>query len=205
MLESPKLDTLRDFRQRYNGTYGFYVKDDKTKIPVRINEANERAVSFTDKLGMAYTANLDAGVNFEFVPVTKRLFKHDSKLYYCQRVPAHQFRRGICDENTQVVYLQKGKWKVTNFDFDIFGSSQQDVGDLKKEVEAFKATAKVTTLVLSKFFGISDGRVFFFDQAIGIYRRKENKILLDDAMFLQELKDTLARANIQFTVEIGSD
>lgn len=101
------------FNQRYNNTYGMWVDNvNKIRKLVKITAISEDngSLSFVDSRGVKSTLYSDVkeDMGFEFVPPIRRWYPH--KTYGAvlgYRVPAHQFRRGLCDDNYSVVYFDK--------------------------------------------------------------------------------------------------
>src|SRR5690348_12047969 len=101
MLETFQSATSRDFRQRYTGSYGFYtIPLSKKRILVYLSEVGEDTAHFLDENSAKYTAKADQAVEFEFIPVKKKLFSYNDQLYLAQRRPARMWSRGVNPQNT---------------------------------------------------------------------------------------------------------
>ena len=110
MFEKFTTKDCTDFKQRYAGTYGFFVtKDTKTLVrleKIRTNqEVNNPVVEFVDRDGLKYVLRADSEddcIGFEFLPPKSRYHNLSVGAVLVSRIPARQYARGICDRNTSI-------------------------------------------------------------------------------------------------------
>lgn len=190
----------QDFRARYQGTYGYYVNPDNAqKVPVYVANCNQHKVTFQDIEGRDLFANVDTGIEFEFIPLDRGFFQTiNGKVYYLQRVPARQWKRGICYDNTQV-------HELTN-------NLRSDVPNLLEVIaklrpidcaESWYLFNGKVPVALSKHFAIStEGRLYFYNKSIGTVDHKTDTIKLVNDMLQQELTDLFRRNNISVTITL---
>ena len=114
-IESP------NFRQRYQGTFGFFRKGEK-KILVQLNSittGDSRAlVDFSDRNGIKYklySDSDDASVGFEFIPPKCQYHDTTEGTFLVKRIAAKQYLRGICDRNTSIRTVN-GNARTVGFD-----------------------------------------------------------------------------------------
>jgi hypothetical protein len=194
MKDSLTSTNAADFSQRYTGTYGWLHLDNKRDF-VYVSDVNRRACYFNKGTDVAYHANADVGVIFEFIPVDRGWFNAvDGNVYFLQRRPARQFKRGIADTNT-LIYNEK--LSNVGISYKILSTIFVDGFDNWQFKDFSKPQA------LSKHFAITDkdGTLMLYDTKIGQY--KTNIITLDSSLFAQELQDTLRRKNIDVRVIVN--
>lgn len=201
MIESPGRDNISDFKQRYQGVIGWFVRDNGTKVPVIVSYVSSSKVTFKDAKDGEYFANLDAGVKFEFLPCQRAWINTDEGPLLLQRIPARQFKRGVCSDNTSIhqllssgPYPTGGAWSSTAF------KALAETVDYATAVDAF-LQAKCPSVALSKHFAVGpDDSVWFYSIKIGTFNRKENKVSLSSSLVLQEFSDMVRRNNYTFKV-----
>jgi hypothetical protein len=178
----------RDFRQRYDESWGFYTVPTSNARILVLMSVGETFVDFRDQKGNKYTAYPDTGVTFDFIPVSKRLFIHDGRLLLQQRTPARMWARGINRQNTRMVNVaaQSG----VRLDFDNITAAQ--------EPEKYQHVGNIH--LLSYLFGIVDDVVYIYDRPIGRWDDKTNRITLDEPLFVQELSDLVKKLQLHWSV-----
>lgn len=189
------LDTLtdansRDFNARYAGTFGWLQWDGKSRL-VHIVDVTERDVIYrlTDK-GMDMNIVRNSGVQFEFTQIDRGFYNgSDGVVYHLARVPARQWKRGICRGNTNINSLSSG----------LFNDVKMTVDKLKiilanKDNYNWHKDAVVNETALSRHFAISGQMVYFHRVDIGVLKNT-NSIKLNSRgeTVKQELQDTLNR------------
>lgn len=189
-----------DFRARYQGTYGYFIDPDNGKrTPVFVSGANANKVTFIDADGRNLFANVDAGIEFEFIPVDRGFFQTiDNHVYYLERVPARQWKRGICFENTKVCLL-KENLKLVQPDLLQLISKVAPINC----VNSWAAWSTSRPVALSKHFAIStEQRLYFYNKCIGTVDHKEKVIKLANDMLQQELSDLFRRNNMEVSISV---
>lgn len=182
MIAPFEANSVSDFRQRFEGTYGYYVnpKNDEN-ILVRLDRVREDRVSFVDRHGISYYALADQGVVFKFIPVAKKLFVYNTRLTCAFRRPQRQYKRGVCSQNTIFMDVLNGSEVQVSF------------GALEEY-----SNASPSDKLLSQQFGISGGYLFLYSKPIGSVRG--NKITLEFPCFKQELLDTIHHNKLNYTL-----
>jgi hypothetical protein len=186
----------QDFKARYVNTFGWLLKDDGTRELVHVENSNEDRVYFNAGGGKSYHANVDAGVHFEFIPVNRGWFNAtDGNVYYLQRQPARQWKRGICDSNTAM-------WSITNMNapLKVTLAKLQTIFVEGWNNWQIKNISQIP-YAISRAFAISPTQlVYFYNQPVGTY--SNGVISLDDTSIYQELSDTIRRRYLGIKVEI---
>lgn len=188
-----------DFRQRYQGTYGFYTRGGKKKL-VRLAavDIDGGVVTFTDKDGASFTLHANAAeddIGFEFI--TPKACWHNTKegAYMVKRVAQRQYQRGISESNTSVTSGKNMKGVYVDFNclHNIF----------ECPVTIKEASAKGHSFAISDQFFVGEQKLWLFDQAVGAKSVKDGAytIKLDDpVMFGTEVRDAFRRANLEAVV-----
>lgn len=202
MKDSLTSQNHQDFRQRYQGTFGWLLQDDK-KTFVLINSVDHRAVTFVTSKGQELFANVDGGINFEFIPVNRGWFNTLKDVVYLYRHPARQFNRGISSGNTGAkVFLSTGQLNDISTTMKVLSPVFEHEVSYSKAWEEFCNKSRVN-VAISKHFAIcgNNNRVFFDNQECGEYHPPGSKggnqtnmlIQLSEPSIGQEVRDALRR------------
>lgn len=191
MRDTCSRSSIRDFRQRYQGTIGSFIKDDGSKMFVWITEVTDRQVEFQDTGGNTYTAVHDNGVTFEFTQVPLGWFNSSKGPLFVCRKPARQYQRGISSGNTYI--MLGGSWRG-------IGVNLETIADIYTYSEKYSPT--MVAWALSKHFAYYGTRFYFYDTDIGAIDPKTNVIKLKTNLYVQEVSDCVKRTGLPFTVEV---
>ena len=214
MFEKFTSQDAADFRQRYQGTYGFFKQGDK-KILVRLERINsergQKSVEFVDKDStkyMLYADSDDPSIGFEFLP--PKIAYHNTKgrgTYLLKRIPHRQYLRGICDRNTAIATVL-GSMVPVDFTFlGLLFGEKASVNEAFYEALTNKGK-KERSFALSSQFAISldKGMIYCLGRSIGnvsIPTQPETKLIikLDDfELWTTEINDAARRADIKVEV-----
>lgn len=211
MFEKFNSTNSENFRQRYQGTYGFYRDGSGKRTLVKVVSVDDQRVEFVDARGVDYRLHADntSGIGFEFLPPKSVYYATTSgNVYLVLRVAARQFLRGICDKNTRVYKLYKGGLLGVRVDFtslaDIYlNQVPYNAASLPLD-KITLANADAPGLALSHQFAMCLGLVYLFDKTIGTYTVNNTQInitLYDRGLWGTELGDSLTAMGLQFTIE----
>lgn len=79
MIDTPTHKNLSDFKQRYQGVMGWLNPDKpESKCAVYVSSVTTSKVAFRDEKNNEYYANVNTGVQFEFLP-TQRAWYNTKK------------------------------------------------------------------------------------------------------------------------------
>lgn len=196
MFEKFLSTNVGDFRQRYRGTYGFFIKD-KVRQLVQLTDVSQdrRQVSFENKDGTAFLLNVDAedGIGFEFLPPKSAWHNTVKGPMLVSRVAARQYQRGICSANTSI--RQPGGRNI--------GVSFASLGPIfdGKEITV-AAASRGESFALSPHFAVAcdHGALYLFNQNIGTVAKKDDHFVVGlekESMFMTEIQDAFRRANLK--------
>lgn len=200
MIDSPTTANLQDFKQRYSGVLGWYIsQDDKSRTLVTVSNVSSERVTFKDQVGGTYYANVNGGVQFEFLPVEKGWHNTQEHCYFLSRIPARQWKRGICADNTSIrrgdVILGLSYGEVDTWAgsiFKVFSYTGSVINCVREFMEG-----KRNSVALSNHFALVQGRILLHNIIIGSYHSDNKKLLiLEKDIMVQELTDTLRRLNL---------
>lgn len=197
MRDTLTRDNVRDFTARYNKTFGWFLGESK-RVLVRVEGVGDSRVQFQDINGTNYFAAAGQGVMFEFLPVTKGLYNTaDDRVIFVSRVPARQWHRGICAQNTQM-FEYSPRYSGNLIDVNINNVSQvfESKVDVNKRIERYLKSA--LPVALDKHFALAHGQVLFMNHRIGSITG--DKISLANPMFRQELSDVIRRNSFPLTI-----
>lgn len=197
MKEEFKSDFWSDFRQRYQGTYGWFEKDNHEKLLVYLRQVDEDRLSFQDKDGFKFTANADQGNTFTFIPVVRGCFNYgENGVVVTRRLPARMWKRGVCDENTSIFSLDKQRALSVTFPTleGVFGNKPNTA------FARFKQTLTGNAAIDNVFSVVGDG-LYLYENRIGEYANREFTLTSD--LFQQEVNDLVNRHHFPIIVSVG--
>jgi len=190
MLETFQSRNSRDFRQRYQNSWGFFKTESGERLLVVMRDIGDHTASFEDARGARYKARADTDVEFEFIPVNKRLFIHDDNLMYVGRVPARMFSRGVNEQNTQIVALPQMREEALTF--------QNILSAFASEHAPVEQSHTRQAFTLSDTFGVTSGILYVYQHQIGTWDSVQKQVKVTDKMFVQEIKDLLAQYSLPY-------
>jgi hypothetical protein len=192
MIDTLRSDNAGDFSQRYVDTYGWLYLNGK-KTLVYIADCGRGRATFTMGDTPTFHVNVDSGLEFEFIQVDRGWFNTtDGKLYFLQRHPARQFKRGISASNTVVRDFRLNPVSLT---YSLLASVFDPTFNYwnKKDLD--------TNGALSKHFAVINGSIMFYTEFIGKYA--DGVVTLTSTLFQQEFQDLLRRKNIDVKVVVN--
>jgi hypothetical protein len=191
MIDTPTSNNIADFKQRYSGVFGWLLSEGVKKL-VYISGVNSKQVTFTDAEGGNYFANINAGVEFEFAPVMRGWYNTPEGVFYMCRIPARQWKRGVCVDNTHVgaggspdYQLVGDAWNKAVFSI-LSVSNPYKINDLQYTA-------------YSKHFANVYGRLYLYTKPIGVV--VDNHVKLASPLFRQEFMDMCRRRNLEMVIE----
>lgn len=197
MIEEFKSNGWKDFQQRYQGVYGWFEKEDKSQLLVKLTVVTENELVFTDKNKLRFSAIADQGNKFSFLPVVRGLYNTERGVVYVSRIPAKQYRRGICQDNTSILDVATGAPLDVGFNMleGIYGYSQQPA------ITSFKRLGGGNA-ALDNTFAVVDNSVYVYNVKIGVYDAPKAKFILSNKLFQQEMTDVCTRLQLPLLVDV---
>ena len=196
MLASPSDGSIDDFIQRYESTYGWYLNPETSKevfgLIASISIGSD-SIYFRTR-NADFSLSIDANPTFKFLPVRRGWYTSSTnKLYYLERIPARQWKRGVCSANTAAYefltsaqFLYSTRLGLSLLE-DLFTEREQE-----KNVQSLIKN-KNPYVRLSSHFVISYDTIWFYKYAVGTINRDNMVVKLKNNIVLQELKDVSNR------------
>jgi len=183
-----------DFRQRYEGTYGFYRDEKGTKLLAWLTSITDNVCMFTDARGLEYKLNVDAqkDIGFEFLPPKAGYFNTDKGAMLVQRVAQRQFQRGISGKNISINLLHKGMLIAQRIDFPLIERLYDKALSTKDAKALFEKGGSPSWAVSSQFCLGDTRHVWVLAETIGKYRKEGEKYIVslnEKCLFRTELTD----------------
>jgi hypothetical protein len=210
MFEKFTAIDARDFRQRYQGSYGFFVNrasgERRLVQLANINTESRRpTVKFIDKNGIDFSLSSDHAdeLGFEFIP-PRSCWKNTSKYgaLLSRRVATRQYIRGLHENNTvfEVPAIQN---IVVGFD-SIDSLYTQKVPSFAELLVQYKGDLSNGYAALSDYFALGIvNRVMCLDKVIGNYAMNNGEFIVEltSPLMQTELVDAFKRNNLKVVIK----
>jgi hypothetical protein len=205
MFEKFLRANAQDFRQRYEGTYGFYRDEKGKRMLAQLTGITEDVCLFVDARGLEYRLNVDAekDIGFEFLPPRSGYFNTKRGAMLVKRIAARQFQRGVTGKNVTILLLIAASLQLQRMGFSLLESVYEKNVSAKEALAMFQSL-ETPSVAISSSFGLDNaGVVWVLDEAIGTHTREGNtyKIKLNEKCpFKTELTDAFKALAVQATV-----
>jgi hypothetical protein len=184
-----------DFRQRYEGTFGFYTVDGKRKFLALLEsiDLDRHVVYFRDEKGVSYSVNADASrdIGFEFLPPASAFYNTEKGIFFMERVASRQFKRGVSSANMKAFLIKDNGFNQASISFPSLVPVYEQEVPLLRVAKDFKEN-KTYVMAISPNFLLCPVGLYVFKELIGNYNYK-NKLTLSPKgnQFATEVKDAL--------------
>lgn len=205
MFEKFLRENANDFRQRYEGTYGFYRDEKGKRLLAQLTAITEETCLFTDARGIEYRLNVDAekDIGFEFLPPRSGYFNTRRGAMLVKRVAVRQFQRGVTGKNVTISLLNSASLQLQRMGFSLLEAVYEKNVPAKDAVVLFHS-GEAPSVALSSSFGIDNaGFVWVLDEVIGTHQREGERYkvkLNDQCPFKTEIVDSFRALSIQAEV-----
>jgi hypothetical protein len=154
---------LRDF-----GETLCFLEDIVNKV---VDDMSVRCVTGTLSNGDLFSLPLwaDQPYEVEYVLPKKSLFVYEKQLHHLRRLPARQYHRGICQENTAIVSFSRGRWQGVELTATLL-QAYVDKPDIVLPTQA-SASKSSGPIMLSRRFALDpvNERVFCDTVVVGVF------------------------------------
>lgn len=210
MFEKFTTKDAADFKQRYQGTFGYFRKGEK-KTLVRLEDivtAGSKQVQFVTKDGIKCYLKPDSDddtVGFEFIPPKRGYHNTTEGAFLLTRIPARQYLRGICSRNTKILSVY-GTQKAIGFDsLHLLFECPITPKEMWDKILTQKQGSVERSVALSGQFAVSldHKEIYCLGEPIGKIAEEAGSLtvtLTDPSLWLVEVKDALRRAYINGVV-----
>jgi hypothetical protein len=190
MFEKFLTENAADFRQRYEGSFGFYRDENGKRMLSKLTSVG-RVCVFVDSRGVEYKLNPDSerNIGFEFLPPKASWYNVDEGAVLVRRVAARQFQRGLSSKNTNI-YLLSDRLREIKVDFPILEKIY-----LKSMTpqDAYRMWEKLPSVALSKQLALGKGGiVYLYENKIGTYAKKDSRLYVkldEPSLWKTEVQD----------------
>lgn len=197
MRDTYTSENHRDFNARYANTFGWLIQGSRQNLVQMLDGDAERFL-FTMGTAQTYTAYIDGGAVFEFIPVKMGWFNtKDGNIVFLERHPARQWKRGICQDNTWAYKWESYGVVAERITYQLLESIFVSPITTTKEYILEKIEAR-KPVAISQHFAIANGYVYFFKNTIGTM--KDNTIKLNNSNIKQELSDCIRRLGLEWSI-----
>jgi hypothetical protein len=195
---------LESFKQRYEGTYGFYRDEKKKRLLVRLESIVAQECVFVNADGIDFRLRPDTtrDIGFEFLPPKSAWYNTPRGAMWTQRLAQRQFSRGVTGKNLEIS-LMTGQFGVLRVDFTTLAEIYERPIAPK---DAMKALDEGKSVAISSAFALDPikARVYLFKELIGTFQRSEEKkisfTLYEPLNWKTEITDALTA--VGYTAEI---
>lgn len=208
MFEKFTLAGASDFRQRYNGTFGYFTRQGKrmlTQLRTVHSDGRSPCVEFIDKDDVEYKLmpdSQDETTGFEFLPPKSAWYNTDNAVpLLVTRIASKQYLRGICDRNTRVRDIHQ---KNQPINFATLGRIFDSKITPREAFEIMKdSKEKASGIAISPQFAVMPaGHIYCFEQVIGntTYSVESDQFrvnLSQKDLWIQEVTDAFRRSKIK--------
>lgn len=194
-----------NFRQRYEGTYGFYKVGDKRML-VRLTQISDNRCDFIDEKNIEWNVRADHpdNVGFEFLPPRSQWYNTKDGAMFTHRIANRQFQRGVCGKTLSISVLRGGTMMPARVDFSSLTAIYRDNISVQEALKL--GDEKSYSFAISPLFSLDpyNHQVRLYEEGIGSYSKSGKKFsfkLNEPQLWRTEITDAL-RA-VGYTAEIN--
>lgn len=204
MFEKFTTENADNFRQRYEGTFGFYRDGETNKrILTKLNYIRNDYCGFVDSRGVEYKLypNSEKDIGFEFIPPRSDYYNTVDGAVLVKRVAARQFQRGLSSKNTAIYQLESRGLDAARVDFPMLNKIYLNPVAIR---DAFAKKDSLPSVAISKQLALTEHTVYLFEKQIGTYAQKGTHFafkLEEPDLWRTEINDALK--SLHCTVEVA--
>jgi hypothetical protein len=193
MFEKFLSENIENFRQRYEGTFGFYRADGNKRLLVKLTAVSVSTCNFTDASGTTYNVDPDHpdDVGFEFLPPKSQWYNTPEGAVFTQRVASRQFQRGVTSKTLEIHLLRDQALYPMSVNFK---NLQPIYESPTTPRDALKKFGPKCSLAISGQFALDRGLVFLLKEPIGGYERDGSAFkfnLVERDLWKTEISDAI--------------
>lgn len=193
MFEKFLSENADNFRQRYEGTYGFY-RDGTKRLLVKLVSISPDQCQFVDGRDVMFSIRPDHpdNIGFEFLPPKAQWY--NTKIHgavHTQRLAHRQFQRGVTSKTLEIMRLKGGALHPIRVDFRNLSAIYEDG---MKPDEAFPSLKEGGSVAISGQFALGSGIVYLLKEPIGTYIQDGKRFtfkLEEPQLWRTEISDAL--------------
>lgn len=192
-------DNYDDINRYYRGTYVKFKETGDRLFYIR--DVGPQRVTGTDEEGTEFELflNHDDPYEVDYVLPHKSYFQLNKRACMLQRVPAKQYRRGICGENTRLTALGKtGNLVQVEIGFDALKAfvSKQAFPSIKT---VLTMKNKPLSVAISPRFAFvpETGQIYTDQLAVAVVSKKDNRVTVTREIFRPEVTQFVSDLNME--------
>ncbi len=208
MYDTLTSKNYEDFRQRYQGSYGWLSVEGQPERIVYISKVSASKVMFNTITDRDFFAFVDQDVRFKFLPIRRGWYKgHTNRPVLLTRIPARQYCRGISAANTTC--------STMSFDNRLLpcALSGELLEAIFNDAQQTIKYSRTEPCVLNKFFsfgslranpetGVSSRPVFFLEAKVATQTNNVVEFAKGWQHIKQEFSDSVRRAVLFNDIEV---
>jgi len=192
-------ENWRDIQKYYQGT--FVKFKEFGEVLHFINRVDPAGIVGTDADKEEFIVHLhdDQPYSFEYILPYKAVFQHGGDAYLLQRIPARQYKRGLCQENTSITKVASGERQSVNW--ALLGSFTTKQRYLTLN-EAIFGKGKQRTVALNRRMSYSKTYNYLYvDCKVIAIVDPDKKAIACNKLFLDELRELIAQDPFNITIK----
>lgn len=190
--------SYQDIEKYFMGTYVKF-KEFGDRL-FKITDGNPNHLTGVDQNDEEFELllNDDHPYEVDYVLPSRAVFQYKDRACLLQRVPARQYKRGLCDQNVRVVDVDIGESRQINFTILTAFVTKQKYFTF---TEAFKRKGKLKSYALNSrmSYTYSSSVLRIDTMNIGHYNSVDKKIHVHP-LFIFDIKEQLSQNNESFEV-----
>ena len=189
-----------DINKYYRHTFVKFKETGDTLYYIR--DVNHRLIRGTDQDGTEFELYLSDEHPYEvdYVLPNKSFFQLAKSACLLQRIPAKQYRRGLCTENTRITRVGKtGNLVALDLSFDVLKAfvGKQTFPSLSTVL--MQKTKPVSVALSSRFAYVPENGIIFADLTpVAQLNKKEKTIVMLHNIFKPEIEEFTKNTELKF-------
>lgn len=189
-----------DINKYYRHTYVKFKETGDTLYYIR--DINHRVIRGTDQEGTEFELYLSDEHPYEvdYVLPNKSFFQMAKSACLLQRIPAKQYRRGLCSENTRITRIGKtGNLVSMDLSFDVLKAfvAKQTFPSLSTVL--MQKSKPVSVALSSRFAYVPETGVIFADiTPVASIDKKEKTVVMLYNIFRPEIEELIQNTELKF-------
>jgi hypothetical protein len=189
-----------DINKYYRHTYVKFKETGDTLYYIR--DVNHRLIRGTDQEGTEFELYLsdDHPYEVDYVLPNKSFFQLAKSACLLQRIPAKQYRRGLCNENTRITRIGKtGNLVSMDLSFDVLKAfvGKQTFPSLSTVL--IQRAKPISVALSSRFAYVPENGMLFADLTpVAQINKKEKTIVMLHNIFRPEIVELTKNTDLEF-------
>lgn len=193
-------NNYQDIKKYYEGTYLKFTEFGDRLF--RVDHVDQYMVSGEDDTETAFQLFLDDNHPYEvnYLLPHKAIFQWKDNVYMLQRIPARQYKRGLCSDNTMITNVSNGQTVDVNFaSLKAFVSKPT----YSSFTNAFTSKMKTKAIALTNRMSyLRTGFIMMDNVKIAQYDFDTKKIHMMRKVFADEIKQHMASHHETYEVVV---